>query len=287
MNILIATDGSPSAMACVETLKTRSCADDTSIHLISVFDPHDYYPFGHSFTETEAQMAVNVAIERLKDCSYRKSSEIVAGSPSQKILDAAKRLQPDMLFIGAHSPPTWHKPFLGGVAQTILQRSDFAVTIIRTAIDGNYKPEKKYLICIDSTAGDTDSWIFRKTHVWPASAEFLVLNVVEPPIEHGSENPRIDAKMFLEALNNKRKQMTQLIENEVAYIKGLFPNALISGQAIESLDVVEAILRFAKSWQADLIVMNPHLHKGIDKFLVGSVSQEVAKRAYCSVEIVR
>ncbi len=287
MNILIATDGSLSAMASIETLKTRSCTNDTSIHIISVYDPYDFCPFGRSFTKTDAQKAANNALESLKDCSYSKSSEIVSGSPAQKILESAKSQQADMLFIGAHSQPEWHKPFLGGVAQTILQKSGCPVTIIRTATDGNYRPEKRYLICTDSTAGSADSWIFKKTHIWNTSGEFLILNVVEPPVEHGSENPKVDAEMFMEALNNRHTQMTQLVENEVAYIKGLFPNASINGQAVEALDALDAILETAQSWQADLIVMNPHQRKGIDKFLIASVSEEVAKHAYCSVEIVR
>jgi nucleotide-binding universal stress UspA family protein len=52
-------------------------------------------------------------------------------------------------------------------------------------------------------------------------------------------------------------------------------------------DAKETILDEASAWQADLIVLGSHGHKGIGRFLLGSVSEAVARHAACSVEIVR
>lgn len=49
----------------------------------------------------------------------------------------------------------------------------------------------------------------------------------------------------------------------------------------------EAILDEAEKWDADLIVVGSHGFKGLDRFLLGSVSHDVAIHAPCSVEIVR
>jgi nucleotide-binding universal stress UspA family protein len=49
----------------------------------------------------------------------------------------------------------------------------------------------------------------------------------------------------------------------------------------------EAIIKTAKAWDADLIVVGSHGYRGIKRFLLGSVSQAVAFHAPCSVEIVR
>jgi nucleotide-binding universal stress UspA family protein len=43
----------------------------------------------------------------------------------------------------------------------------------------------------------------------------------------------------------------------------------------------------AEKWGADLIVLGPHGMSGIERLLLGSVSQAVAMHAKCSVEIVR
>jgi nucleotide-binding universal stress UspA family protein len=47
------------------------------------------------------------------------------------------------------------------------------------------------------------------------------------------------------------------------------------------------ILDEAKAWGADLIVLGSHGRKGLERFLVGSVSDAVLRHAHCSVEIVR
>jgi nucleotide-binding universal stress UspA family protein len=49
----------------------------------------------------------------------------------------------------------------------------------------------------------------------------------------------------------------------------------------------EAILKDAENWVADLIVVGSHGRRGFKRFLLGSVSEEVAMNAHCSVVVVR
>jgi nucleotide-binding universal stress UspA family protein len=56
--------------------------------------------------------------------------------------------------------------------------------------------------------------------------------------------------------------------------------------------VVEAeppagILETATGWHADLIVLGSHSRKGLEKLMLGSVAESVARHASCSVLIVR
>jgi len=47
------------------------------------------------------------------------------------------------------------------------------------------------------------------------------------------------------------------------------------------------ILDCATEWKADLIVVGSHGRKGVTRFVLGSVSEAVARYAHCSVEIAR
>ncbi len=47
------------------------------------------------------------------------------------------------------------------------------------------------------------------------------------------------------------------------------------------------IIDYAAHWGADLIVLGSHGWKGLDRFLMGSVAEYVARHAKCSVEIIR
>ena len=47
------------------------------------------------------------------------------------------------------------------------------------------------------------------------------------------------------------------------------------------------ILDMAANWPADLIVVGSHGRTGLDRFLLGSVSERVVRHAPCSVQVVR
>jgi nucleotide-binding universal stress UspA family protein len=47
------------------------------------------------------------------------------------------------------------------------------------------------------------------------------------------------------------------------------------------------ILDYAVAWAAELIVVGSHGKTGLDRLLLGSVSEHIARHATCSVEIVR
>lgn len=56
---------------------------------------------------------------------------------------------------------------------------------------------------------------------------------------------------------------------------------------MEEGDPRTKILDVAAEWKADLIVIGSHGRRGWDRFLLGSVSESVARYAHCSVQIVR
>ncbi len=57
--------------------------------------------------------------------------------------------------------------------------------------------------------------------------------------------------------------------------------------AIVQGDPKSIILDDAKAWGADLIVLASHGRKGLERFMLGSVSEAVLRHAHCSVEIIR
>ncbi len=55
----------------------------------------------------------------------------------------------------------------------------------------------------------------------------------------------------------------------------------------EEGEPASAILEAAAKWGADLIVVGSHGRSGVDRLLLGSVSDRVVRHAPCSVQIVR
>lgn len=57
--------------------------------------------------------------------------------------------------------------------------------------------------------------------------------------------------------------------------------------AVEEGDPTSKIIDYASAWHADVIVMGSHGRRGMEHFLMGSVSETVVRHAPCSVEVVR
>jgi len=60
-----------------------------------------------------------------------------------------------------------------------------------------------------------------------------------------------------------------------------------SSGLVRSGEARQQILDYAAEWPADLIVLGSHGRRGINRFLLGSVSEAVVRHAPCSVEVVR
>jgi nucleotide-binding universal stress UspA family protein len=52
-------------------------------------------------------------------------------------------------------------------------------------------------------------------------------------------------------------------------------------------DPKSTIIDLAAEWHADLIILGSHGRKALNRFMLGSVSEAVARHARCSVEVVR
>jgi nucleotide-binding universal stress UspA family protein len=114
--------------------------------------------------------------------------------------------------------------------------------------------------------------------------EVRVLHVLEPPPllvarELGGFEPALES-----ALEFQKQQAEAVVAKaaELLRAQGLKVTA-----AVEMGDPKSKILDVAEEWQADLIVLGSHGRTGLNRFLMGSVSDAVARHACCSVEIVR
>ena len=85
----------------------------------------------------------------------------------------------------------------------------------------------------------------------------------------------------LDDLKKPARELLERVENE------LRSAGFKVDTAVEVGDIRERIIDFAAEWSADLIVVGSHGRSGIERFLLGSVAEFVARHAACSVEIVR
>jgi nucleotide-binding universal stress UspA family protein len=121
----------------------------------------------------------------------------------------------------------------------------------------------------------------------PQDTEVRVLNVMEPSsslwtASGGQEYYAAIDTSFQEATNRSKALVAKT--EELLRSKGF---KVSSSASAEWADPKSKIIDVAAEWDADLIVLGSHGRSGMDRFLMGSVSEAVARHAPCSVEIVR
>ena len=144
----------------------------------------------------------------------------------------------------------------------------------------------KILLAIDDSKFSQAATEALASHVRPQEAEVLVLQVVEPWVY--STPPQM-APWYSPEMGARRKEEAKQAEETVAHAVEALRRAgfrRVESRVVED-EIRAGILKVAKVWQADLIVLGSHGRKGIQRFLLGSVSEAVARHAPCSVEIVR
>ncbi len=116
------------------------------------------------------------------------------------------------------------------------------------------------------------------------NTEVRVLHVVEPPSLLVSREMDV-YDPTLEAVWNEETKQAQTIVARTA--ETLRSHGLNVSTAVQQGDPKSTIIDVSKEWHADLIVLGSHGRKALDRFLIGSVSEAIARHAHCSVEIVR
>jgi nucleotide-binding universal stress UspA family protein len=114
--------------------------------------------------------------------------------------------------------------------------------------------------------------------------EVRVLHVVEPPsvlVARGMGGYSSNLRMVWEA---QRRNGEALVKR---FAKQLVAEGLKVTTSVVQGEPRGKIVDVASKWHADLIVVGSHGRHGLERFLMGSVSEAVVHHAPCSVQVVR
>lgn len=113
--------------------------------------------------------------------------------------------------------------------------------------------------------------------VWAPGTTVKILSVIETPYDPERQEAESE---------NPYKIARAAIDDATEALRRSGNNFEITSDIAEG-SPKRVILDEAEAWDADLIVVGSHGRRGLDRFVLGSVSQAIALHAHCSVEIVR
>lgn len=145
----------------------------------------------------------------------------------------------------------------------------------------------RVLVSIDGSPCSKRAVEFVAERAWRKDDEFIVFGVVEPiPHNLGFADHDREVEEHDGIMAAKHAEFSSVTDDGKEVIASTLPDNKVEAKVIEGVTVDE-IVKFAKEWNADLIVVGSHGRTGLERLLMGSVAERVLKEAPCSVEVVK
>jgi nucleotide-binding universal stress UspA family protein len=142
----------------------------------------------------------------------------------------------------------------------------------------------KILLAIDHSCHSAASIRSVAERPWPSDTVMRILSVVRntPP---SAAELWSEAGGNLETVRALRREFVQKTTGNAA--EWLRARGITAETMVLEGNPRRVIVDQARQWHADLIVLAPHFTGTLDRWISGSISWSVVKRAPCSVELFR
>jgi len=284
--ILYATDGSEGALHAGYFLGGLSHRRDAHVHIVMVLDRDD--PDEREGASKDILEAARVALGDFP--GHVTTATARAGGSTSEIVEAllftAAYIEADLIALGASGRSALNRFFLGSVSETIARHANCPVLLAR----GLDMPLHEVVFGVDGSDRARQAICWTTMLPLPPDYAMRLVRVVTPPawvaypdilaMEAGGE--------LLERVTRKEAQRAR--EYLAALKSDLTRADTASGEhspVVETEEPVgdpaDQLIRIAHEQNASLIVVGSKGLTGIERFLLGSVSEKVARHAPCSV----
>ena len=196
------------------------------------------------------------------------------GSPAEIILDTAKKMNADLVAVGARGRNRVTEIVLGSVSHRVLTHASCPTLIVK----GNDRPIQQVLVAIEGyeDAGLIKKWLLANPFKNPVA--LTVLSVV-PSFEMVDPANIIEFQAWSDTA---MRYAEDLLKDTGAALMNT--HYKVSTQVVTG---VPASMIAERAEAMDLVVVGSHSRKGVERFLLGSVSHSVVHRVACSILVVR
>jgi nucleotide-binding universal stress UspA family protein len=235
---------------------------------------------------TEAETLVKHAGERLQTNfpGWQIEARATYGSPGWEILEAASEFKPGLIVVGSRGRNSFQRFLLGSVSQKVLSHAKCSVRVAR----GKNEVEpglNRIAIAYDGSKGAKLAVSAVANRWWPEGSQCLLVMVTDslaPSAIGRFISPVGD--WVREEIDFEKAMMEKMAQPA---IKKLTAAGLKVDLRVASGDPKQILPDVAQEWGADCIFAGANKHGAIEDLILGSVSEAVAVRAHCSVEVVR
>jgi nucleotide-binding universal stress UspA family protein len=134
---------------------------------------------------------------------------------------------------------------------------------------------KKVLFPTDFSRASDAALPFATSLAKDSNAQLLIVHVQEPPLAYGGE-------LYYGAPEPNTDELIKLLHD----VKPVDPSVLVEYRLLTG-HPIDAVVRLAEDEGVDLIVLGSHGRTGVSRVLMGSVAEEIVRKAPCPVLICK
>ncbi len=290
MRILCPSDGSPRAAAAIDKLIGSFAADEVVVDLLAVAGGRwggsgRQADTGQADTDQAQQMARLLAGERqrLEAAGFSVEASVRTGHAADEIVAFAEATQPDLVMLGSRSADGDGRGYSGRVAVRVARHCHVPVLIARdgqpiTRIVLGYdeSPDADAALALLAALPYRGAPAVEVLSAWEVGDTLLPSALGDDAATHHKGRPEDLAESRLAGVDIARDAADRLHRDGLAAT----PHAR-HGRASAELEILAA------QADADLIVVGSRGMSGVDRFLLGSTSDELVATARTSVLVVR
>jgi len=278
--ILVPTDGSDCAEAAIGYAEDLAAHYGATVHVLCVVDSRTLDSAPHlERVKDESREMVESVCDDLAGTNIVVEDAVRTGIPHQEILQYATKQEIDLIAMGTHGRTGVERYLLGSITEKIVRLSDIPVLTVRAETDGTVTyPYSDILIPTDGSeqaAAAIDVGVDIASNY---DARLHALSVVEP-IAMGVDFQSADVFELLE----------EAAQSAVGGVENKATQASISAveTAVEYGHPYSEIHSYVDENDIDLIVMGTHGRSGLERYLLGSVTEKIVRTSPVPVLTVR
>ena len=282
--ILFPTDGSDAAEAVLEYVLDVAEAGDATLYVLNVADTStdSVTRIGTDVVdalELEGEELVEETAKRARGRGIEVVTQVEQGDPSATIVEYADLQDVDLIAMATHGRRGLDRMLLGSVTERVARKASPPVLTIRPDDDvaGEYPPES-VLVPTDGSPVAAAAVDEAAALAAEYGARLHVLTIVDPAVL-GYD---VHSAMATDVLEDRAES---ILDDAVERAEDTGAGDVV--RTTEFGSPRRTIVRYAADESADLVVMGTHGRSGIDRFLMGSVTEGTVRTAPVPVLTVR
>ncbi|MBC8102155.1 MAG: universal stress protein, partial [Cytophagales bacterium] len=288
-----ATDGSEGGLAPARFFAGLPHHQDIHVHIVTALEADDSGDGGTALADAETALGsfpghVTTATARVGSSS---TSEVV-----DLLLCTADHADADLIAVGASGHSAVARFFLGSVAEAVARYARQPVLVARPLTTPHTSPLtsplREVVIGVDgSECSRAAAQFVASRFPLPPASTLRLAHVIPQPLFGVIGNtpyPLTPDFQSLEAANQESRNRAHARSEALAVaLRGADRGCQIVVEPVALGNPAAELVRIADERSAGLIVVGSEGLTGIERFLLGSVSERVLRHAHCSVLMVK